>query len=115
MAATESRRPSLIASHVDVVYRVYGAKKVGTVSGAPGNARLAKLLRGRGPVGAVREVHAVKDVSFVAYNGESIGIVGRNGSGKSTLLRSLAGLIPPTRGAVYTAGRASLLDRKSVV
>ena len=115
MAATEDRRPSLIASHVDVVYRVYGARKIGTVSGAPGNARLARMLRGSGSVGAVREVHAVKDVSFVAYHGESIGIVGRNGSGKSTLLRALAGLIPPTRGDVYTAGRASLLGVNAVL
>ena len=56
MAATDNRTPSLIASHVDVVYRVYGAKKMGTVSGAPGNARLRRLLRGRGSIGAVREV-----------------------------------------------------------
>src|SRR5690625_4042559 len=115
MAASEDRRPSLIASHVDVIYRVYGARKVGTVSGAPGNARLARLLRGRGSVGAVRQVHAVKDVSFVAYHGESIGIVGRNGSGKSTLLRALAGLIPPTHGEIYTAGRASLLGVNAVL
>ncbi|HLV05625.1 ATP-binding cassette domain-containing protein [uncultured Georgenia sp.] len=115
MAATDERRPSLIASHVDVVYRVYGAKKVGTVSGAPGNARLGRLLRGKGAIGGVREVHAVKDVSFVAYHGESIGIVGRNGSGKSTLLRALAGLIPPTRGEVYTAGRPALLGVNAVL
>ncbi len=115
MAATDERRPSLIASHVDVVYRVYGAKKVGTVSGAPGNARLGRLLRRNSAIGGVREVHAVKDVSFVAYHGESIGIVGRNGSGKSTLLRALAGLIPPTRGEVYTAGRPALLGVNAVL
>ncbi len=115
MAATDERTPSLIASHVDVIYRVYGAKKMGTVSGAPGNAGLKRLLRGRGSIGSVREVHAVKDVSFVAYHGESIGIVGRNGSGKSTLLRALAGLIPPTRGEIYTAGRAALLGVNAVL
>lgn len=115
MAETEQRTPSLISSHVDVVYRVYGAKKMGTVSGAPGNAGLKRLLRGRGSIGAVREVHAVKDVSFVAYHGESIGIVGRNGSGKSTLLRALAGLIPPTNGEIYTAGTPALLGVNAVL
>lgn len=115
MAGTETRSPSLIASHVDVIYRVYGAKKMGTVTGAPGNANLKRLLRGKSSIGAVREVHAVKDVSFVAYHGESIGIVGRNGSGKSTLLRALAGLIPPTRGEIYTAGRAALLGVNAVL
>src|SRR5690625_389973 len=115
MAETE-RRPSLIASHVDVVYRVYGAKRVGTVSGVPSGNRLSRFLRARSPhVGAVREVHAVKDVTFVAHHGESIGIIGRNGSGKSTLLRALAGLIPPTSGEVYLGGRASLLGVNAVL
>src|SRR5690625_2861827 len=115
MAETEAR-PSLIASHVDVVYRVYGAKRVGTVSGATAGSRIGRLLRARSPhVGAVREVRAVKDVSFVAHHGESIGIIGRNGSGKSTLLRALAGLIPPTSGEVYLNGRASLLGVNAVL
>ncbi|PYF99393.1 teichoic acid transport system ATP-binding protein [Georgenia satyanarayanai] len=115
MAVTDERVPSLISSHVDVIYRVYGAKKMGTVSGAPGNASLKRLLKGRGSIGGVREVHAVKDVSFVAYHGESIGIVGRNGSGKSTLLRALAGLIPPTNGEIYTAGTPALLGVNAVL
>ncbi|WP_152192656.1 ABC transporter ATP-binding protein [Georgenia satyanarayanai] len=115
MAVTDERKPSLISSHVDVIYRVYGAKKMGTVSGAPGNASLKRLLKGRGSIGGVREVHAVKDVSFVAYHGESIGIVGRNGSGKSTLLRALAGLIPPTNGEIYTAGTPALLGVNAVL
>ncbi|MBD8063091.1 ABC transporter ATP-binding protein [Oceanitalea stevensii] len=115
MAVTDERIPSLISSHVDVIYRVYGAKKMGTVSGAPGNASLKRMLRSRGSIGAVREVHAVKDVSFVAYHGESIGIVGRNGSGKSTLLRALAGLIPPTNGEIYTAGTPALLGVNAVL
>ena len=57
----------------------------------------------------MREVHAVKGVSFVAYEGEAIGLIGSNGSGKSTLLRAIAGLLPPARGAVYTSGQPSLL------
>ncbi|MDD9205940.1 ATP-binding cassette domain-containing protein, partial [Georgenia sp. 10Sc9-8] len=112
----DARTPSLIASHVEVVYKVYGAKRVGTVSGVPEGNRLTRLLKGRAPsVGGVREVHAVRDVSFVAHHGESIGIIGHNGSGKSTLLRALAGLIPPTNGEVYLDGQAALLGVNAVL
>ena len=109
--------PSLIASHVSVTYRVFGAKKVGTVTGVPGGGRrLGRLLKGSsGSIGAVREVQAVKNVSFVAHHGESIGIIGRNGSGKSTLLRALAGLIPPSTGEIYTAGDPALLGVNAVL
>ena len=47
---------------------------------------------------------ALKDVSFDAYKGEVIGIVGRNGSGKSTVLKLIAGLFKPTKGSVVTKG-----------
>jgi teichoic acid transport system ATP-binding protein len=57
----------------------------------------------------VREVHAIKGISFVAYRGEAVGLIGSNGSGKSTLLRAVAGLLPVTRGAIYTVGQPSLL------
>lgn len=109
MAETNST-PSVIASHVGVTYQVFGARKVGTVSGTARPNRLVELLKGKSPhVAAVRHVEAVRDVSFVAHHGESIAIIGRNGSGKSTLLRALAGLIPPSSGEVYLSGHASLL------
>jgi ABC-type multidrug transport system ATPase subunit len=53
---------------------------------------------------AVREVHAVKGVSFVAYQGEAIGLIGSNGSGKSTLLRVIATAISPTYGGGTVLG-----------
>ena len=59
-------------------------------------------------------MHAVKDVSFVAYQGESMALIGRNGSGKSTLLRALAGLVPPT-GRDLARRRAALLGVNAVL
>ncbi|ABK43096.1 ABC transporter related protein [Magnetococcus marinus MC-1] len=47
---------------------------------------------------------ALQDISFQAFPGETLGIVGRNGSGKSTLLKVLAGVTPPTQGSVHMRG-----------
>lgn len=57
----------------------------------------------------MKSVHALKGVSFVARANESIGIIGTNGSGKSTLMKTITGLIPPTRGAVFATSRPNLL------
>lgn len=46
------------------------------------------------------ETLAIQDLSFAVENGEFVSIVGPSGCGKTTLLSLLAGLIPPTRGAV---------------
>lgn len=57
----------------------------------------------------------VRVLSFMGRQGESIGAIGRNGSDTSTLLRVVAGLIPPTKGAVYVAGERSLLSVNAVL
>jgi teichoic acid transport system ATP-binding protein len=57
----------------------------------------------------MREVHAVKGVSLVIHEGETLGIVGSNGSGKSSLMRAIAGLFPATAGAVYALGKPMML------
>jgi ABC-type polysaccharide/polyol phosphate transport system ATPase subunit len=58
---------------------------------------------------AVKEVEAIKNVSFDVRNGTSMGIIGSNGAGKSTLLRAMAGILPPTSGSIEVWGRASTL------
>ncbi|MGH3067758.1 MAG: ABC transporter ATP-binding protein [Streptosporangiaceae bacterium] len=64
-------------------------------------------------------VHAVSDVSFSIWPGETLGIVGETGSGKSTLARSLLQAPPPKSGAVIFQGqdlvglrRRELLDTR---
>ena len=54
-------------------------------------------------------VRAVKSVSFEAYTGDAIGLVGMNGSGKSTLLRVIAGLETPASGHVTAVEQPVLL------
>ena len=48
--------------------------------------------------GRVYEV--LREVSFSVAAGELIGVTGRSGSGKTTMLRILAGIDPPSAGAV---------------
>ena len=54
-------------------------------------------------------VEAIKDVSFDVAPGEAIGVIGANGAGKSTLMRTIAGVLPPTRGRIEVRGRISTL------
>ncbi|MCT9083309.1 ABC transporter ATP-binding protein [Streptomyces fulvoviolaceus] len=104
---TDEKIPTVIADGVDIVYRVNGT------GGGRGSATAAlnRMLRRKQAEKAagVRKVHAVKNVSFVAYRGEAIGLIGTNGSGKSTLLKAVAGLLPVENGRIHTDGQPSLL------
>ncbi|MFF1276733.1 ABC transporter ATP-binding protein [Streptomyces marokkonensis] len=105
--STDRKVPTVVADGVDIVYRVNGT------GGGRGSATAAlnRILRREQTEKAsgVRRVHAVRNVSFVAYRGEAIGLIGTNGSGKSTLLKAVAGLLPVENGRIYTDGQPSLL------
>src|SRR5919198_360259 len=57
----------------------------------------------------VREIQALKGVSFEVPEGQVLGVVGANGAGKSTLMRTVAGILPPNTGRVEVHGRVSTL------
>ena len=92
--------PVVICDDVHVEYRTLATGKKATPGSTAG-----LLNRGR----SLQTVHALKGISFIANANESIGIIGTNGSGKSTLMRTITGLTPATRGAVYAKSRPNLL------
>jgi ABC-type polysaccharide/polyol phosphate transport system ATPase subunit len=57
----------------------------------------------------VREIRALRDVSFDVPHGTVVGVVGVNGAGKSTLMRTVAGILPPSEGRIDVHGRVSTL------
>ncbi|MGC4946578.1 ABC transporter ATP-binding protein [Streptomyces sp. DT224] len=96
--------PTVVVDDVHITYKVNGAR-TGRGSATSALSRIASRRQAPG----VREVHAVRGVSFAAYKGEAIGLIGSNGSGKSTLLKAIAGLLPTAKGRVHTHGQPSLL------
>jgi NitT/TauT family transport system ATP-binding protein len=51
------------------------------------------------------ELRVLDEITLELRSGEIVALLGRSGSGKSTLLRTIAGLIPPTGGAVRYRGQ----------
>lgn len=100
MAEATDRKPVVVADNVHVEYRVLAT---GKRAGAADTRKLLERSR------KMRSVHALKGVSFTAYENDSIGVIGTNGSGKSTLMRAIVGLTPASQGAIYAASRPSLL------
>jgi lipopolysaccharide transport system ATP-binding protein len=86
------------AKNLSKVYRIYADPK----------DRLKEyLLRGRRTYH--QEFWALKDVSFHAQVGSTVGLIGDNGAGKSTLLQLVAGILRPTSGSVAVKGRVSTI------
>lgn len=103
--AGPGEQPTVIVDNLHVTYKVYATGKA-----ASGRNGEKKGLLSRTPsIRRAREVHAVRGISFTAYKGDAIGVVGTNGSGKSTMLQAVAGLVPPRRGAIFSQGNPTLL------
>ncbi len=74
---------------------------------------LAPLLEVQGVCKSFRkpdgdQLVVLENVNLTLRPGEIVGLLGRSGSGKSTLLRSIAGLDPPSSGAVNYLGQSVL-------
>ncbi len=62
-----------------------------------------------------KDVVAVDDISFSAYEGEILGILGPNGSGKTTTLKSILGLILFDSGDIHVSGMDVRKDNKRIL
>jgi len=93
-------RPAVKVENVSVTYRTTWEKRP--------TLKEAMTRFGRGER-AVREVEALKNVSFEVPEGTALGIIGSNGAGKSTLIRTIGGILPPTEGRIEVHGRISAL------
>ncbi|MGZ4603393.1 MAG: ABC transporter ATP-binding protein [Kineosporiaceae bacterium] len=98
----EAGRVTVSVRDVSITYRTALDRKANTL-------RQRVLSMGRGAEPRIREVRALRDVSFDVTQGTVMGIVGPNGAGKSTLMRALAGILPPTNGEIEVNGRVSTL------
>jgi teichoic acid transport system ATP-binding protein len=95
-----SSEPRIRVEDVSVTYRT-------SLEAAPTLKNTVLKLGRREKV--IREVKALKGVSFEVPEGQVLGVVGANGAGKSTLMRTVAGILPPNSGRVEVHGRVSTL------
>ena len=109
--ATAEAPIKVVVDDLHIVYRVWTMPD----QGSPGRQRMWDRLKRRRPLAVKREIHALRGVSFVAHQGEAIGVIGKNGAGKSTLMQAIAGLLPATTGAVYADGQPTMLGVSSAL
>ena len=107
--APDGRVPTVVVDDLHITYKVYATGR--PAKSAPGRGLLKRSPSMRRAI----EVKAVRGISFTAYEGDAIGVVGSNGSGKSTLLKAIAGLIPASKGAIYAEDNPTLLGVNAAI
>ncbi len=93
------REPAIVLEGVDKRFRLR----------AQGGTLKSAVLDALRPRRRAPLFHALKQVSFEALKGETLGIIGANGAGKSTLLSLVAGTLRPSAGVIRTRGAISSL------
>ena len=66
---------------------------------------MTALLETRGVTQRFSGLVANSDVTISVGRGEIVGLIGPNGAGKSTLFNLIAGVFPPTEGAIWFDGQ----------
>lgn len=87
---------AVVIKNISKKYRMYKSKKEQITD---------LILPGR----AGSNFNAIEDISFTAYKGDVIGLVGINGSGKSTLSNIIGGIVPPTSGEIVKKGEVHVV------
>ncbi len=98
MSDSKNRTVAIEVSGVNKIYKLYPK---------PADRLLDALHLT--PWRKIKQHHALQDVDFTVYQGETVGIIGTNGSGKSTILKIITGVLHPTKGDVTVNGRISAL------
>src|SRR5438128_9023012 len=62
------------------------------------------MIEVRGLAKSFGDLRVVRDVSFVANDGEITGLIGPNGAGKTTLFRLICTVLRPDRGSTLIDG-----------
>lgn len=96
--------PTVIASNITVIYETEGGTKE-QIQHRSIKQKVQQRLLGKDPRFPVT---AVDSVSFAAYRGDSVGLIGANGAGKSTLLRIISGAESPASGTVWATSQPIL-------
>lgn len=104
------------SSLADGGYDPAGESAGGRRKSAPGSGQATSAPDSGRPIPAVAFEHmdfvyagakepALEDISFAAYPGETVGVIGGTGSGKSTLVNMIPRFYDATRGRVTVGGR----------
>ncbi|UXR69895.1 MULTISPECIES: teichoic acids export ABC transporter ATP-binding subunit TagH [unclassified Staphylococcus] len=89
-------KPTVTIDHITKEYRIYRNNK----------ERIKDALL---PKHKNNTFYALNDISFEAYAGDVIGLVGINGSGKSTLSNIIGGSLSATKGTVTRNGDVNVI------
>ncbi len=94
--------PSVVVDNVSLTYSAEVEKA------PPGTSKAKRGWHKLFQLPYTQTVDAVRGVSLIAREGESIGLIGSNGAGKSTLMRIIAGLVKPDEGFVLASSEPRL-------
>lgn len=62
----------------------------------------------------IRQVQAVRDISFSVESGETLAFIGPNGAGKSTTIKMLCGILFPSSGSARVLGHTPWQSRRTL-